>query len=80
MEKFAPLFVFYSCGCMLAIFILVIEIVFVPLLFYPQWKIIRLLVTFIYDRDKDKLDEALDKFDSEVGVMEPFLESAIQVS
>ena len=29
MEKFAPLFVFYSCGCLLAIFILVIEIVFV---------------------------------------------------
>ena len=36
MEKFAPLFVFYSCGCSLAIFILVIEIVFVRQSANPQ--------------------------------------------
>ena len=57
-----------------------VEIVFVPLLFYPQWKTIRLLVTFIYDRNEDKLCETRDKLDREVGVLEPFLESAIQVS
>ena len=57
-----------------------VEIVFVPLLFYPQWKMSRLLATFIYDRNEEKLIEARNKFDREVGVLEPFLESAIQVS
>ena len=57
-----------------------VEVVFVPLLFYPQWKTIRLLATFIYDRNEEKLNENKDKFDREVGVLEPFLESAIQVS
>ena len=57
-----------------------IEIVFIPLMCYPQWKTLRILGTFIYNRNKDKLDEAINKFDSEVAPLEPFLESAMQVS
>ena len=57
-----------------------VDIIFVPLLFYPQWKMIRILGTFVNDRNKDKLNEEMDKFECEVGSMEPFLESAIQVS
>ena len=57
-----------------------VEIVFVPLLFYPQWKMIRILRAFFIDRGKDKLDEEIVKFESEVGSIEPFLESAVQVS
>ena len=56
-----------------------VEIVFVPLLFYPQWKTLRMLGAFINDRNEDKLNEALVKFSSEVGLLEAFLESAIQV-
>ena len=41
---------------------------------------IRILGTFVNDRNKDKLNEEMDKFECEVGSMEPFLESAIQVS
>ena len=55
------------------------EIVFVPLLCYPQWKTVRILGAFIYNKNKEKLNEANNKFDSEVGTLEPFLESAIQV-
>ena len=57
-----------------------VEMLFVPLLCYPQWKTFRILLAFIFDRNKDKLNQAEDKFDSEVGTLEPFLESALQVS
>ena len=56
------------------------EIVFLPLLWYPQWKTFRIMGTFIYDKNRENFDEANAKFDSEVGTLEPFLESAIQVS
>ena len=48
-------------------------------IFYPQWKMIRILGAFINDRNEDKLREKIDKLSSEEGLLEAFLESAVQV-
>ena len=57
-----------------------IEFIFVLALFYPQWKTIRFLAEYVYRRNEDQLNEAKQKFDNQVGALEPFLESAFQVS
>ena len=59
---------------------LYIEFVFVIGLFYPQWKTIRFLCSYLYRKDENKFNEEKDKFDVEIGSLEPFLESAFQVS
>ena len=55
------------------------EIVFVFILFYPQWRTLRFLGTYLYRRDEDQLNRAKEKFDVQVGSLEPFLEAAFQV-
>ena len=57
-----------------------VEIIFVFCQFYPQWKTIRFLFDYLRDRNEDKLNTAKDNFDKHVGSLEPFMESAIQVS
>ena len=56
------------------------EMIFVMILFYPQWKTIRFLTGYLIQRNEDKFIEEKDKFDVEIGALEPFLESAFQVS
>ena len=55
------------------------EIIFVFILFYPQWRTIRFLVEYLYNGDEDQLNRAKEKFDVHVGALEPFMESAFQV-
>ena len=57
-----------------------VEFVFVMALFYPQWKTIRFLGEYLYHRNENVLNEAKDRFDSDVGSLEPFLEAGFQVS
>ena len=56
-----------------------VEIMFVFILFYPQWRTIRFLVEYLYNGDENQLNRAKEKFDVHVGALEPFLESAFQV-
>ena len=56
------------------------ELLFVPLSFYPQWKTLKFLAMYLYDRNEDKLNIAKTQFDSGIGALEPFLEAAFQVS
>ena len=55
------------------------EIVFILIQFYPQWKTIKYLVTFIKNRDESQLNEEMDDIDLRIGSIEPFIESAFQV-
>ena len=49
-------------------------------LFYPQWRSLKILGKFIfYHRDEGQLNSDMNKFDKQLGSLEPFLESAIQV-
>ena len=56
------------------------EIVFILIQFYPQWKTIKFLVKFIKDRDEEHLNKEMDDIDLRIGLIEPFIESAFQVS
>ena len=55
------------------------EVFFVLLQFYPQWRTVRFLGEYIYNRNEDQLNRAKEKYDIQVGALEPFLESAFQV-
>ena len=55
------------------------ECLFVILLFYPQWKTIRFLTKYCFDKDETQLKEDKDKYSKSFGHVEPFLESAFQV-
>ena len=55
------------------------EVFFVLLQFYPQWRTVRFLGEYIYNRNEDQLNRAKEKYDIQVGTLEPFLESAFQV-
>ena len=56
------------------------EIVFVILFFYPQWRTIRFLAQYFFHKDETQLQEDKDKYSTTFGHVEPFLESAFQVS
>ena len=56
------------------------EILFVFIQFYPQWKTLRFLFSFIRNGSESLLNEAKDRFDKEIGSLEPFIESAFQVN
>ena len=56
------------------------EILFVICQFYPQWQTIKFLFNYICDKDESRLNKEKDHFDSQVGLLEPFLESSFQVS
>ena len=56
------------------------EIVFVILFFYPQWRTIRFLTEYCFHKDETQLKEDKDKYSKSFGHVEPFLESAFQVS
>ena len=56
------------------------EIAFVLIQFYPQWKTMKFLVRFIKNRDEIRLNEEMDDIDLRIGSIEPFIESAFQVS
>ena len=56
-----------------------VEMIFVFILFYPQWRTLRFLGQYLYNRDEAQLNKSKDKFDVQVGSLEPFLESAFQV-
>ena len=53
----------------------------IPLLcfIYPQWKSVKILLAYIHHRNDDRLQHDKDKFDCNLGTLEPFLEAAIQV-
>ena len=53
----------------------------IPLLcfIYPQWKSVKILLAYINHRNEDRLKHDKDKFDCNLGTLEPFLEAAIQV-
>ena len=55
------------------------EILFVLGQFYPQWKTFKFLYNYIKDKNEPHLNEAKKHFDTQVGSLEPFLESAVQV-
>ena len=55
------------------------EVLFVFILFYPQWRTIWFLGTYIYNRDEFQLNRAKDNFDVQIGALEPFIESSFQV-
>ena len=55
------------------------EFLFVILLFYPQWKTIRFLTKYCFDKDETRLKDAQCSFNEQFGHVEPFLESAFQV-
>ena len=56
------------------------EIVFVILFFYPQWRTIRFLAEYFFHKDETQLLEDKEKYSTTFGHVEPFLESAFQVS
>ena len=56
------------------------EIIFVILFFYPQWRTIRFLTEYCNHKDETQLREDKDNYTSNFGHVEPFLESAFQVS
>ena len=56
------------------------EIVFVILMCYPQTKTIKFLWEYICDKNETRLNQKKDDFDKHIGNLEPFLESAFQVS
>ena len=56
------------------------EVIFVFGQFYPQWKTIKFLFNYIKDKNETRFNEAKENFDTQVGSLEPFLESAVQVS
>ena len=55
------------------------EILFVFIQFYPQWKALRILFSFICNGSESVLNYAKDQFDKDIGSLEPFIESAFQV-
>ena len=57
-----------------------IEIVFVFCQFYPQWKTLKFLYSYLRDGNEEELNRSKDNFDIHVGSLEPFIESALQVS
>ena len=56
------------------------ESICVLFLCYPQYKCLKFLVKFMLNRDEEKLQQDKNEFDSYIGLLEPFLEAAIQVS
>ena len=55
------------------------EFLFLTLLFYPQWKTIRFLTEYCFDKDETQLKDAQRSFCEQFGYVEPFLESGFQV-
>ena len=56
------------------------EIIPLLCLFYPQWKILKLLCNYAFGhRNEDQLGTDTKEFDRDVSSLEPFLESAFQV-
>ena len=54
----------------------------IPLLcfLYPQWKSIKILLAYFEHQNEEELQKDKEKFDRNLGTLEPFLESAVQVS
>ena len=52
----------------------------VLLLFYPQWRSIKMLINYIYHQDENKLQTDKQTYEREVETLEPYLEAALQVS
>ena len=56
------------------------DILSIIVLFYPQWKSLKILARFIIDhRDEEQLNKDMSRFDKQIGSLEPFVESAFQV-
>ena len=56
------------------------DIVFVLAMSYPQWKTVKFLFEYIHHKNEARQDKAKKDFDDRVGLLEPFLEAAFQVS
>ena len=56
-----------------------IEVVFVILQFYPQWKTIRFLLEYLYYQNEVQFANSRKNFDATLGGLEPYLEAAFQV-
>ena len=56
-----------------------IEVVFVILQFYPQWKTICFLWEYIYYQNEVQFTNSRKNFDATLGGLEPYLEAAFQV-
>ena len=56
------------------------EIIPVLCLFYPQWKTLKFLGNYVINhRDETRLKMDITEFDQDIGSLEPFVESALQV-
>ena len=56
------------------------EILFLILLFYPQWRTMKILMKYCRHKDEQKLEENIIENDRDVPLFEPFCESGFQVS
>ena len=56
------------------------EFPFLILLFYPQWRTLKILVKYFFHKSDEELSEQLDENDKQVSFIEPFCESGLQVS
>ena len=56
------------------------EVPFLVFLFYPQWRTLKILVKYFFDRNEEELTNQLDENEKQVSFIEPFCESGLQVS
>ena len=56
------------------------EVLFLVLLFYPQWRTFKILVKYFFHKDDEELTNQLDENEKQVSFIEPFCESGLQVS
>ena len=56
------------------------EVPFLLLLFYPQWRTLKIVVKYFFHKSDDELIAQLDENEKQVAFIEPFCESGLQVS
>ena len=56
------------------------EVPFLIMLFYPQWRTLKILVKYFFHKSDEELTKQLDENDKQVSFIEPFCESGLQVS
>ena len=56
------------------------EVPFLVMLFYPQWRTIKILFNYFFHKNEEELTNQLDENDKQVSFIEPFCASGLQVS
>ena len=57
-----------------------IDVIFVVISVYPQFKCLKFLLQFLLHKDETKLNKDMTDYENQLGSLEPFLESTFQVS